>query len=542
MDSPLASAPRGGRGGLWLGLAVLALLASWPWVEMLGYWPMTADPPTWISRGTPLNPDWLSWVFAKDHYSWYRPVAALTFAANQVLVDVEPLLYRLTDLALHLGVGLLASAVFRRWFPGAPLWTSLAVAALVWVHPIAEEVVPYMARRSYSLAACFGLAALCALHTGVERVIAGAPTTRAGPLTGALLVLALFSNEAAISTVVVVPLFVAARLRGREHAWGEGLRLLVPTGLVVAVAMVVRVWILGGLGGYEDPGQSGDRVGGILVPLVEGLTGTGRSLARVGTPLVVLLVGLGAYYACAALRGLSPRAAPEDRLVLVAGLWLALAACMFLVMGIYSPRQAYGLQVPLAFAAVGAWSIRPRLVHALPLVALAALLLSSSPVVHGQWPPRRAGWAQRQALLQSLNEDLRACEQPALVRLVLPNMRPTGAIVPDERGGGRLRLHRSIRQPSQWTQIALHAYDVELRDFVYYPHEGEAPRVERGPDGVARVVLPDVPDVYQRKGQSFVQSSGTLAPESLSWPADRNAYFYVYANGVGELVAIEPRR
>ena len=522
-------------------LAALAVLASWPFFPTLGYWPMTADPPTWIALGTPLSDEWLTWVFAADHYSWYRPVAALSFAFNQVLSDVNPWALRLTDLGLHLLVGLLAGAVFRRWVPQTSPWAGVLVSALVWMHPIAEEVVPYMARRSYSLSAAFGLAALWVLHGTVTRVLAGASSTRSSLLLGVLLVLALLSNESALTIVLVVPLFTATLLQGRPQGVARAVRLLLPAAVVVALAMALRCWILGGLGGYGESAQQPAPLAGILGPLWAALTGFevwSSALGGWGGASLAVLVGV--YYMNVARRGLHAEAAPAERLLLVGLAWLALAGLLYLLSGIYTARQAYGLQVPLAFVLVGAWSARRSWFDAVAPVLVLGALLGSAPVVHGQQPGRLAGWAERQALLTALIEDLPACEQPAVVRLVLPNMRPHALVLTAAGGGARVRLHRSIRQPTEWVGIALHERELAPRDFVYFPRDGQPARLEQR-RGRPCLVLPTEGPLYQRRGEEFATVAGgsVLWLDELSWPAGTNGYVYVYSSAGGRLELLQ---
>ena len=538
-------------------LIALALLASWPFFETLGYAPMTADPPTWISRGTPLSAEWLTWVFARDHYSWYRPVTALSFAFNQVVSDVNPWAFRATDLALHLAVGWLAGAVFRRWVPRTSPWAGVVVCAIVWVHPIAEEVVPYMARRSYSLSACFGLAALWGLHGAVERARTGGSSLRASLGVGVLLTLALLSNEGALTIVLVAPLLAGTRLLGRPEGPGgpqgtrragglaQIVRLLLPAAGVVALTMALRCWVIGGLGGYGQDSQ-GQAIGlGALVSLggvVSGLEIWSSALGVVG---VLVLVGFaGGYYLTVARRALRSEAHPAERLLLVGLLWIALAGVLFLFAGIYTERQAYGLQVPLAFVLVGAWCARRSWLDALAPVLLLGTLLWASPVVHGQHAPRLAGWAERQALLTALATDLATCERPAVVRVVLPNMRRNVSVrsVGGE-GSSRLSLHRSIRQPLVWTQIALHdhTHELDLRDFLYYPRDGEPGRLEQR-RGRPALRLPSEGPLYLRRGPDFfaVAPDSVLWLDELNWPADANGYIYVWGPSGGQLKLLQP--
>jgi len=105
--------------------------------------------------------DWYRWVFAESHFGvGYRPVAALSYTLNYLIGGLNPAVYRATDLGLHLLAGLLVYSVFRRWVHDSPWWGAMVAAGVFLAHPAVENVVPFIARRSYTLATVLVLAGL----------------------------------------------------------------------------------------------------------------------------------------------------------------------------------------------------------------------------------------------------------------------------------------------------------------------------------------------------------------------------------------------
>ena len=97
-----ASASRARSVGVWLGLVLALALGLWPHLESVGFAPMTLDSVLWISRGALYQPDWAEWVFRTHHFNvGYRPVSALSYSLDYAIGGLNPVIYRLTDLALH---------------------------------------------------------------------------------------------------------------------------------------------------------------------------------------------------------------------------------------------------------------------------------------------------------------------------------------------------------------------------------------------------------------------------------------------------------
>ena len=147
--------------GLWVVLALgIASIGSRPWLATLDQIPMTADGRMWLERGDPGAEGWAEWVFRTRHFHvGYRPVAALTYSATMAVTGPVPGVLRATDLALHLAVALTLALLARRIAPRAPPWSAALAGLLYLLHPVAEDVVPYVARRSYTLSLLFVLLA-----------------------------------------------------------------------------------------------------------------------------------------------------------------------------------------------------------------------------------------------------------------------------------------------------------------------------------------------------------------------------------------------
>jgi len=106
-----------------------------------------------------------------------RPLAALSLAVNYAVSGLEPWSYHLTNIAIHIGVGLLLFGVARRTLDRLPAgtgadrpgpWFALAVAVVWLVHPLGTEAVTYVSTRTESLVGLFMLVALYCLIRGVD--------------------------------------------------------------------------------------------------------------------------------------------------------------------------------------------------------------------------------------------------------------------------------------------------------------------------------------------------------------------------------------
>ena len=217
------------------GLSLLAVLAvgTWPYWVNLQYGPMGSDSAEWVVRGSTDRPNWSEWVFRSPHLAGYRPVAAISYSLNYLISGLEPASYRLLDIVLHVSVAFSIFALYRRLARGLPLWGGWLASALFLAHPLAEQVVPIMARRSYLLATLFSVSALIVIWDGLARSAPGNRTDFGPPVIGALLLAGgLLSNETAFVTVAVIlalPFFVRGMRFDRVAVAYAGFPLLAPT-------------------------------------------------------------------------------------------------------------------------------------------------------------------------------------------------------------------------------------------------------------------------------------------------------------------------
>ena len=140
-----------------------------------------------------------------------RPLAMLSFAANRSLSGLDPLPYKLTNLAIHLLNAVLLLVLMRlllpRLAPRAPPGCAWLIVALWALHPINLTAVLYVVQRMTSLSATFVLAAL-ALYTFARlQRLGGGAAPRGWPLVFALsAALAVLCKETALSLLFYVML------------------------------------------------------------------------------------------------------------------------------------------------------------------------------------------------------------------------------------------------------------------------------------------------------------------------------------------------
>lgn len=228
----------------WL-VAILAVVwACWPFHEVVSHYPWKIDAVKWVTRGATDRPGWTEWVFSTQHFVGYRPVAALSYSANYHLVGWSPEMYRITDIVLH-GLASLAVAGLFRSLTGARARWLVVPALLFAAHPVSEEIVPFLARRSYALGALLTALGLKLWIDSLSRENSASP----GALVGAiLLVFALLTNEVAY---VVVPLLPLLALHRRASGWRDALARVFPTWVGAVAAVGIRFAVIETSGGYD---------------------------------------------------------------------------------------------------------------------------------------------------------------------------------------------------------------------------------------------------------------------------------------------------
>jgi len=176
--------------------------------------------------------------------NFYRPLGFLSFALNWGIGGADPLGWRLFNLLLHLGNGLLLYRLLRRVAGTAAQapWAAALAAALFWLYPLAPEVSAWVCAR-------FDALALAGLLIGVERHLASRrPFDGAHLASLAALALALASKESALTApafLLLLDLAVAADRPWRARLQRALLRLL-PALALLAIYLAWRRVLFGG--------------------------------------------------------------------------------------------------------------------------------------------------------------------------------------------------------------------------------------------------------------------------------------------------------
>jgi tetratricopeptide (TPR) repeat protein len=191
-----------------------------------------------------------------------RPLAELTFALNYLASGTRPWGWHLTNVAIHLGVIVLAWLFARLTFVRAgvarPDGISLAAAGLFALHPMQTESVAYITQRAESLASGFFLAALLLL---LRRDEASTARGRAGLLMGSIAASA--AGLAVKPIVVTLPAawllhaaMIPTRAEAELSAWRRVSRRLVAALPFLGLGVAVVAWALGGVAGSVHAGFS----------------------------------------------------------------------------------------------------------------------------------------------------------------------------------------------------------------------------------------------------------------------------------------------
>lgn len=403
----------GARATLAAGTALLAGLAMWTYLPALWLWPWGQDAVRWAARADPATADWSTWVFFSRHFIGWRPVTALSFTLN-ALVDDSPVAMHLVDYgamaATLLLVGGVAAEMYRSDRPaGGPradralVASALLAVALVALHPVLQEVVPYTARRSYDLASAFGLGGLALwlreLRQPEDRWMSGWIAS-----ASALLFLSFGSNEASFPIAALLPILAVHRRWPAD--FDALLRALRPTAAPLFAAAIlatgrnfvladdfstgyVRKWFA-----YAEDGRNrirllesfepGEVLSAAWTYVLFPSSGTGDpSLLWTGGPALAGAVVVLAWLAWAAVaRPILRRADPLARRPLVLFAWAAGTATLYAIANTWFWREGFPLLLPLALT-VGA-------------IAHAAL---ARPVASARDGARLAAWLAPAALL-----------------------------------------------------------------------------------------------------------------------------------------------
>jgi len=510
------------------GAAVVSIASVWPYLFALPLWPMSRDGTLWILRGMPTNPDWAGWVFASRHFVGFRPMTALSYTLNHAIGGFAAPGYRLVDLALHATCALLVYLLYRRIAPRLAAWGGFIAAALFAVHPVAEEVVPHLARRSYSLATGFGLAALvvlCAPRTPAR------PWIRAGAGSG-LLLLALASNEVAAVTVAMVPILVWHVSRRWNSRGSLAVVVGLPT-LVGVLALVTRVAFIGGVGGYASEVDRTARIFPIVAATWKTLTTSSmifEGSTRSGVTWLTAVLG-GVWLVVCGVVGFVRWRDPEERIPGLLLLWIAGYAVVFAPLGVWFPRQVYIVVAPFALLAgvvicqamqADLWSFRGARGAFVDMLCLSVLL--ASPVLRGANPSRVAAWRATDAMLRDGYAKIGGLTpNPESVALAVPYfVRPEVVALRAREAGGRPPL--SARQPELWLGALLADRETAVDTLLVFEYDlaggtprptvsaGETSPGVRIPNGVSYYTLDSDATIERADGADIVIPSTASGP------------------------------
>ncbi len=214
-----------------------------PFREQLHLLPWHEDTERWVGRASLDYELWWQWLFFTRHWVGWRPVTAVSFLLNNLTTGYSIFAYQLTDLVLQcLAAASLAWAT--RSVTQAHWGVCVLASALFCLHPVMEEVVPWLDMRSYRLAMLFGNLALADFANGLRE--GRLDTRRRATLW---MVLALLSNEFSFVLLPLLPVIGWLHGRSRREVWDQ-LKWL---GLWAVLIAVVRYPIVQHLGGYTKP-------------------------------------------------------------------------------------------------------------------------------------------------------------------------------------------------------------------------------------------------------------------------------------------------
>lgn len=249
--------------GRWL--LPIFLLAFFVHADILQYWFVASDTLPLIATSRARNLSEFIGIFTRPLMAgsdfatgalFYRPIASLSYAIDYTFWGLSPFGYHLTNLVLH-AVTVTLVAVTITTLTTRPA-VGFLTAVLFALHPITVEVVPVTARRQDILLTVFALISLTFFvrwYRGLDHphrihwqrkthyLLGGALTAYA---------LALGSKETAVVVVGLISVWVFLQ-KGidRPH---QTLRTLVgtvgPFVVVTVLYLVLRIVVLGGLGGY----------------------------------------------------------------------------------------------------------------------------------------------------------------------------------------------------------------------------------------------------------------------------------------------------
>lgn len=193
-----------------------------------------------------------------------RPVLGATFWLEHRLLGVQPWHMHAVGMALHALAAYGLGRVVELW---ANARAGVVAALLFATLPIAPEAVTWVSARGYPLAAV----AIVALLALTLRDVA-APRAQRSLGVGVLAAVALLSVEPAFPLAVFVACLSVRRLGWRVSG------PVLAAGFATAAYLALRLWWVGGLGGYRDDGRHAQ------FDLGHTLAYLGQALGQLGAP------------------------------------------------------------------------------------------------------------------------------------------------------------------------------------------------------------------------------------------------------------------
>jgi hypothetical protein len=284
----------------WSVLIFVFLLSFLTHIESLGYWFTAGDTLALIETSRITSLKALQTILTKPlmygtTYTniglFYRPVANLTYAVDYWLWGLNPFGYHLTNILLH---GLAATLVVVTVHALTASIRGGGLAGVLFaIHPLSVDTVPAISRRQDILLAIFSLLTLWLFVTNYRRDSASRRLRLGAAVAYAL---ALFSKETAVvlgPLAFLWALFQQPSLR-RSWAYRRAMRDVLPLVGVAVAYLVVRLAVLGGIGGYS---RSPSLATMLLMPVkyVLALVYPAHSLGALGdiSPLLLLALALG---------------------------------------------------------------------------------------------------------------------------------------------------------------------------------------------------------------------------------------------------------
>jgi hypothetical protein len=360
---------------------------------------------------------------------FYRPITNLSVALDYSLWELNPSGYHATNAVLFGFTGWCLFWLAQRLAPKARLAAPIVLAFYL-VHPLQLEVYPVLARRADMLCGAFVALALVASTRRCDRVRVA--------LTFALTVLAVGSK---VTGVLVVPLaFLIAR--GKPMSTTNAARATLPHVVAVLLVFSARLVVLGGIGGYNNPGRHG-RWGvpwQVLVSLFSPPSSTTGVVSAVCLAVGLVVLAVLALHARVQQGVPRPRAG-VSRLLLIGASWLTFSLLLLLSTNgrlgwwySFTPLLGMSLVVGAGGAHLLALikhssSTRRRFFAVLGAAGIlvgGAVLAAGSPLIRTH-PRLRAGTADQREFLAETSERLsRAAPGTRVTAPQLPTMVPTG--------------------------------------------------------------------------------------------------------------------